>query len=142
MLRSQLLTAGAGIATALVLGAAAGTTAALAQQYVSDADVWLVRGRVVGLAYQLQGLEADYGGNRAAAISSLETAEASLNLALAIRGTNQQLSDAVIRAGITELADLISRLAGDRADYGGNREIALHALQAAQASLQAAAGTA
>ena len=142
MLRRQLFTAGAGAAAAFCLGAVAGTGAALAQQFSSDADVWAVRGRVVGLIYQLEGLPAEYAGNRRKAIDALKTAGANLNAALAIRGANQTMSGLVIKSSIAELGELIPRLQTDRGEFGGNREKAIAGLQSALDFLNAASSPA
>lgn len=143
MLRRQLFTAGAGVLAALGLGAAAGTGAAFAQQFASDADVWDVRGHVVSLVYQLEGLQPDYAGNRPKAITALKAAGASLNAALAIRGgANQSMSDVVIKTCAAEVSALIPRLQADRNNYGANKDQAIAALQSALGFLTAASGLA
>jgi len=142
VVRKDLLAAGTGFASALALGAVAGTTAALAQQTRSDADLYEVRGRIAGVITQLQNLARDYGGNRVSAISALQAAETSLTSAVDIRGADQSVSDAVVRTATNEVQSLITRLAADLGDYGGNKAAAIASLRTALTSLNAALGTA
>jgi len=140
--RKELLATGAGLATALALGAAAGSTAAFAQQSRSDADLYEVRGRIAGMLNQLTDLRTDYGGSRVTAMTQLQAAQANLTAAINLRGANQRVSDAVLRTVQGELQTLILRLQNDASDYGGSKVNAITNLQAAQASITTALGTA
>ncbi len=143
MLRKDLFLAGAGITSALALGAIAGTGAALATtQDSSDADLIEVRGRVAGILIQLQGLKHDYAGNRNNAIAALQTAQNELNAAIALRTDDQIVSDTVMHTAQREIGSLINRLQGDLGDYSGHRQNAINALTQTQGSLNAALHTA
>jgi hypothetical protein len=144
VLRKDLFSIGAGIAGALALGAAAGTSAAFAAdtQNQSDADIFEVRGRIAGMIVQLSNLQTDYNGNRQTAINALQNAQNELTNAVDIRGANQRVSDHVLRTASDEITTLVTRLQSDFGDYGGNKVQAITNLQAAQGSINAALATA
>lgn len=140
MQRQRFFAAGAGTAAALLL-ATRGTIApasAEPSQLDSDADVWRVRGRLEGMVSQLNGLEADYNGQRVAAINALQAAKADLDAAVKVRGMNDGLSDAIMRVALVEADEMIKRLSADRGDYNGQKSAAIDKLQAARTALTAA----